>query len=225
MAPQPKIFDRYDTHVMQTFFQEPWNKTHRISPSPLPKNDLPSSISFVHHINGLINWCNSLFFWMTETMEVWRPGWLPGWLAARMTKAKGSRDPGRLFSEDELSHTCGPRRGIYVTHLQVLLGPIFLLEKNIKKTSMGTLRLAWSNNKKRKHSKNKQWSFERMRRVLQGTKRVSVSTHDRKKIHSLKLTANAPENRPKPNMKVVFQPSILRGYRMLVSGRVVHIHF
>ena len=39
-------------------------------------------------------------------------------------------------------------------------------------------------------------------------------------IPSLKLTANAPENRPKPNRKVVFQPSIFRG-ELLVSGRVL----
>ena len=38
-------------------------------------------------------------------------------------------------------------------------------------------------------------------------------------LPSLKLTANAPENRPKPNRKVVFQPSIFRG-ELLVSGRV-----
>ena len=38
-------------------------------------------------------------------------------------------------------------------------------------------------------------------------------------LRSLKLTANAPENRPKPNRKVVFQPSIFRG-ELLVSGRV-----
>ena len=35
-------------------------------------------------------------------------------------------------------------------------------------------------------------------------------------IPSLKLTAKAPENRPKPNRKVVFQPFIFRGY---VSSR------
>ena len=38
-------------------------------------------------------------------------------------------------------------------------------------------------------------------------------------IPSLKLTAKAPENRPGPNRKVVFQPSIFRG-DLLVSGRV-----
>ena len=38
-------------------------------------------------------------------------------------------------------------------------------------------------------------------------------------LPSLKLTANAPENKPKPNRKVVFQPSIFRG-ELLVSGKV-----
>ena len=33
------------------------------------------------------------------------------------------------------------------------------------------------------------------------------------------IAYNAPENRPKPNRKVVFQPSIFRG-ELLVSGRV-----
>ncbi len=41
-------------------------------------------------------------------------------------------------------------------------------------------------------------------------------------IPSLKLTANAPENRPKPNRKVVFQPSICRG-ELLVLGSVTTI--
>ncbi len=38
-------------------------------------------------------------------------------------------------------------------------------------------------------------------------------------IHSLKLTANAPENRPSRKETIVFQPSIFRG-ELLVSGRV-----
>ena len=38
-------------------------------------------------------------------------------------------------------------------------------------------------------------------------------------IPSLKLTAKAPENRPGPYRKAVFQPSIFRG-ELLVSGRV-----
>ena len=36
-------------------------------------------------------------------------------------------------------------------------------------------------------------------------------------VHSLKLTAKASENRPKPKRKVVSQPSIFRG-ELLVSG-------
>ncbi len=38
-------------------------------------------------------------------------------------------------------------------------------------------------------------------------------------LPSLKLTANAPENRPKPNRKVVFQPSIFRGYVSFREGK------
>ena len=37
-------------------------------------------------------------------------------------------------------------------------------------------------------------------------------------IHSLKLTAKAPENRPGPNRKVVFQPSIFRCYLSFREG-------
>ena len=40
------------------------------------------------------------------------------------------------------------------------------------------------------------------------------------RLPSLKLTANAPENRPKPNRKVVFQISVFRG-NSLVSRSVV----
>ena len=41
-------------------------------------------------------------------------------------------------------------------------------------------------------------------------------------IHSLKLTANAPENRPKRNPKGIsfLQPSIFRGYDVFFSRRV-----
>ncbi len=38
-------------------------------------------------------------------------------------------------------------------------------------------------------------------------------------IHSLKLTAKAPKNKPGPKRKLVFQPSIFR-CKLLVSGRV-----
>ena len=46
--------------------------------------------------------------------------------------------------------------------------------------------------------------------------------HPQNWILSLKLTAKAPENRPGPNRKVVFQPSIFRG-ELLVSGRVCSV--
>ena len=38
----------------------------------------------------------------------------------------------------------------------------------------------------------------------------------------LKLIANAPENRPKPKRKLIFQPSIFR-FELSVSGTVVYI--
>ena len=38
-------------------------------------------------------------------------------------------------------------------------------------------------------------------------------------LHSLKLTATAPENRPFQKETIVFQPSIFRYYVMFVSGR------
>ena len=46
-------------------------------------------------------------------------------------------------------------------------------------------------------------------------------------IPSLKLTAKAPENKPKrPKRNVVFQPSIFRCYaNMLVSGSVIPIWY
>ena len=47
-----------------------------------------------------------------------------------------------------------------------------------------------------------------------------LETWVRKVLPSLKLTANAPENRPSQKETIVFQPSIFRG-EMLVSGRVV----
>ena len=40
-------------------------------------------------------------------------------------------------------------------------------------------------------------------------------------IYFLKLTANAPENRPGPKRKLIFQPSIVR-CELLVLGRVVN---
>ena len=39
-------------------------------------------------------------------------------------------------------------------------------------------------------------------------------------LPSLKLTAKAPENRPKPNRKVVFQASIFRGYISVRDGKL-----
>ena len=41
---------------------------------------------------------------------------------------------------------------------------------------------------------------------------------DDKPLPSLKLTANAPENRPGPKRKVVFQPSIFRCYVSFREG-------
>ena len=41
---------------------------------------------------------------------------------------------------------------------------------------------------------------------------------DRIQIHSLKLTANAPENRPSEKETIVFQPSIFRCYVSFREG-------
>ena len=43
-------------------------------------------------------------------------------------------------------------------------------------------------------------------------------------LPSLKLIAKAPENRPKPNRRVVFQPSIFRGYVSFREGNLFKFH-
>ncbi len=55
--------------------------------------------------------------------------------------------------------------------------------------------------------------------------RARPKSHDRFQLQlpSLKLTAKAPENRPKPNRKVVFQPSIFRGYVSFREGNLILI--
>ena len=74
--------------------------------------------------------------------------------------------------------------------IEVFLGPICVLEKNFPR---GNFKMGSWIQQQEKEAQQKQTVILRKNERMvfsKKKKRVSVSTHDRKKIHSLKLTAN-----------------------------------
>ncbi len=100
---------------------------------------------------------------------------------------------------------------IYINHVD----PVFFFEKHFQSNSK-TYQPIKHHHGKLKNAKGNESSISCLNPMIaEKVSHEKLNTERREKgtknLPSLKLTANAPENRPKPNRKVIFQPSILRG--------------